>query len=661
MNLFVFDTETYPIIPGRLIPDLVCVSTAQPGDQAAARLFLKNEGVAQVRAAILRGDTIVGHNVAFDMAVVCNYDESLIPLVFEHYARGLVKDTKIRQELMDIAAGRKQGQDGMPSVFRLGTGWVNADYSLAGLQLYYLQQDRSAEKYAEDTWRLRYGSLDGLPVSQWPADARKYAMNDAAGTLAVYQSQAALGPVLDEDVQVRAAFALTLMSAWGIRTDEPYVTALERHMLAEQARNRRRLVQVGFLVGKALTKKERDEGRVPDFFVPHPKTGEPRPMRYGKDTKPIHAYVERVYERLGRRAPKTETGRVSTDKDVLYESGSRLLRLLADGGGVDKIIQTYLPVLKQGTKVPINAKFRILVNSGRTSCAEPNLQNLPTGRRVAGVRDCFIPRVGFKFVSVDYDTLELRSLAEVLYRLFGHSAMRDAIIEGRDLHVHVAAQILRTTYEDALTRYEAGEAAAKRARDCAKVANFGLPGGLGAATLVMYARKSYGVRITEREAQKLKEDWFKAWPEMRKYFAYKSNQVGLGDASIVSLISGMPRGGVGFCDGCNHDFQNAAAWGAKKALFAVARECYVDLGTALYGTRPVVFVHDEIIAEVPDETATEASLRLAEVMCAEMSGVLENVPATAKPALMDRWLKDAKPVWKGNKLCPWTKDAQANS
>jgi hypothetical protein len=37
------------------------------------------------------------------------------------------------------------------------------------------------------------------------------------------------------------------------------------------------------------------------------------------------------------------------------------------------------------------------------------------------------------FAFCDYDTLELRSLAHVLIELFGHSAMAEALREGKDL------------------------------------------------------------------------------------------------------------------------------------------------------------------------------------------------------------------------------------
>ena len=267
-------------------------------------------------------------------------------------------------------------------------------------------------------------------------------------------------------------------------------------------------------------------------------------------------------------------------------------------------------------------------------------------------------KVDYVFTSVDYDTFELRWLAEVCLRLFGESRLAEAFQKGLDPHTDVAAQILGITYEEAVAGLKSEDVEwkkkVKNARDCAKVANCGLPGGLGNDSLITFARKSYKVILSRDAAIRLKEDWLRALPEMRKFFAWKSQQVGIGDTQVTAVISGMVRGGVGYTDGCNLEFQNPAAWTAKKALFDVAYECYVDRGTALYGTRPVVFIHDEIVAEVPADKAHEASHRLAELMCAAAQPYAKTIPITASPALMERWYKGAEAVYDENKrLIPW--------
>jgi hypothetical protein len=50
--------------------------------------------------------------------------------------------------------------------------------------------DITADKSA-DSWRMRYGELRHVPISEWPVDAILYAINDAPNTLAPWLSQAA--------------------------------------------------------------------------------------------------------------------------------------------------------------------------------------------------------------------------------------------------------------------------------------------------------------------------------------------------------------------------------------------------------------------------------------------------------------------------------------
>ncbi len=649
MTIVAFDCETHLIRPGLLAPPLVCVSFSDGANYAWLRD--KEDGADEFETCLDAGDTLVGHNVAYDLGVLCAYRPSLIPKVFAALAAGRIKDTKVREELLDIAIGRKKIKS-REMIFRDGA-WVVPDYSLAALIKRYAGKDRFDDKSNPDSWRYRYAELDGVPVDQYPPAAYDYAIEDAADTLTVYRAQG--GDITDEDPQVRAAWALHLMSCWGIRTDGEAVTALEAALKAEVKENFALLLRAGYYKEGPLTSDDRKKGKDYDFVIPGKKPGAPpRPMKWVKDGDVLAARVEAAYAALGKEVPKTATGRVATDKDTLNESSDDELSMLSESGGVYKLLTTYVPVLKTGATVPINARFNVLRNTGRTSCSNPNLQNLPTGRRVGGVRECFIPRPGYYFVSVDYDTLELRALAQCNLNLFGQSKMAEVIRTGKDLHSYMAANMQGVTYDDFMVRLKAKDPVAKNARDCAKASNFGLPGGLGAATLIEYARTNYKVVITLEKAWELKNQFLTDWPEMNLYFKFISDRVGFGEASFTQFVSGRVRGGCGYCDGANGLFQGLAACGAKCALCAVTRECYVDSGTALYGSRPVAFIHDEILAEVPIHNAHAASMRLAEVMCIEMARYIPDVPITASPALMARWYKGATAVYApDNTLIPW--------
>jgi len=680
MNIVAFDTETHLIQPGLLTPKLVCVSVRLDYEDCGTLLFDRFAGTDYVES--LLNDPLshlVGHNVAYDLGVLCARRPELLPLVFKAMDAGRIWDTKVRQELLDIAFGRS-ARNGATFALRNGE-WVKAGYSLAGLSGHYLGKDRFAEKTDANAWRLRYAELEDVPLTEWPVEATHYAKEDAEDTLAIFLKQGGVdGALPTEQEQVRAAWALHLMSVWGIRTDAASVDALETVLLKEQARLRKRVIQAGILVPKRVPEDEaefheevvkRKKATKKDLQpaldgssveieyedgVAYVVTRATVPMRWSKDSKKLEAYTQRYLTRRGKDVELTATGRVSTAKGTLKDSGSFLLDLVADGGAVDKVIGTYLPALKEGKERPINAKFNVLVNTGRSSCEKPNLQQMPSGRKVGGTRECFVPRDGYVFVSVDYDTLELRALAQVCLVLFGKSEMAGAINADRDLHSQVGATMLGMTYEEVEKGKKQKGSKAKTARDAAKAFNFGAPGGLGAASLVTFARTNYGVILTEDQAREMKVQWLKAWPEMHRYFAWINQDVGLGEAVLRHPITGFVRGDVGYTDGCNHLFQHLAAQGAKRALYRAAREAYAEPDSAFFGSRPVVFVHDEIIAEVPEGRAAAASSRLAQIMCEEMALLIPDVKITASPTLMRYWTKDAVETYDTDgTLVPWEK------
>ena len=254
---------------------------------------------------------------------------------------------------------------------------------------------------------------------------------------------------------------------------------------------------------------------------------------------------------------------------------------------------------------------------------------------------------------MDYDTLELRALAEVCLLLFGKSEMAESINADRDLHSQVGATMLGMTYEEVEKGKKTKGSPAKTARDAAKVFNFGAPGGLGASSLVDYARAGYGVTITESQAREMKAQWLRAWPEMASYFQWVNDHVGLGEATLTHPVTGFVRGNVGYTDGCNHLFQHLAAMGAKRALFSAAKEAYADPTSPFFGSRPVVFVHDEIIAEVPEGKLHEAAFRLSQIMVEAMSTLIRRVKISATPAAMRRWTKEATDKYENGKLIPY--------
>ncbi len=187
---------------------------------------------------------------------------------------------------------------------------------------------------------------------------------------------------------------------------------------------------------------------------------------------------------------------------------------------------------------------------------------------------------------------------------------------------------------------------------CGQTANFGFPGGMSSDSFVGFA-KSLHVKIDPVLSKKIHEQWKRTWPEMKRYFNLVGNIVGkTGEGTVVVERTGFVRGGLSFTQACNHFFQHLTATGAKDALWHVTRECYTDRKSPLWGCRPVMFVHDEIITELPEDRAAEAIERQAEIMIEVMSRWIPSIPIKAGPVLMRRWHKGAKAIRVDGRLVP---------
>ena len=632
MKVVAFDTETHLIKQGCLAPKLVCLTTY---DGEEENLLLREEAIEWAHQALADDSLIlVGHNVRYDLGVLAAEDSTLMPLIFKAIDDDRVKDTQIREKLIFLAQGRLS--------YDYKTKKQRPSFSLATLVKNRFKVDLSDSKKGEDVWRLRYNELDGVPLEKWPVEAVSYAMDDAQWTYKVYQDQATpfkcegreyAGPdgVTNENEQMRAAWGLQLISLWGIRTDPEKVAELEDELIPRVEKLQQALEEAGL----TKTKKVKGEEKV------------------SKNMAAIRERVEAAYEKLGKPVPLTETGKTSTSREVLKASEDPLLEEFGSETNAEKLLTTYIPVLQSGTVVPLNPAYDLLKESGRTSSYNPNIQNVP---RMGGVREAYVPREGTVFIACDYSTLELCALSQVCLDLFGESEMAKAINKGKDLHLAVAANILGITYDAAQRRRKEGDEKVKEARQLSKALNFGFPGGMGAASFVNFAWAGYRVKLTEDEAQDLKRDWTVAWPEMQQFFRHVGSLGAMGNEfTVEQLRTGRLRGGTNYCAGCNTFFQGLAADGAKNAIWEVAKECYVREESPLFGCRPVAFIHDELLVEVPEgiEERTAAADRLAEVMVEAMKIYIPDVKIEAEPAAMRRWYKGAEEVRdeEGRLLC----------
>lgn len=631
MNTFRFDTETYLTRPGLLAPKIVCLQYAIDDDtpgrmkDGVITILSAKTAIHSVLKANLNEALFEGHNTAFDLGVICANFPDLTPLVFKMLAEGRGRDTMLREVLIEIANGNLQEDD-------------IKSFSLASIA----KKRLFVEVKKDDTWRLDYALLDDVPVDQWPADAIEYAHNDVRFLRDISRHQLKEFVPPDEWAQVCGAFALQLAAIWGVHTDPDKVREQQTRFDQERTKMQTILMNEGFMS---------DEGKIVQAKV--------------------RKAVEDACITAEREIPRTDKGAIKIDKDTceLLKEFNPALEALSRHNTANKMLATYLEPLSFGSQYAMTSRPNPLVATGRTSWGggsmEPyspwwpkrddyiiesqkvgtNMQNFP---QMPGIRECVVPRPGFYFASVDYSSLELRTLGQACLWLVGKSTLAQGYQRDVDWdpHTYFAGQLINIDYETALRRKAEDKNFKKGPRQVAKAANFSLPGGVGARKLSVMFKKLYeqgqlAQPYSEDDCREIRSSWLQAYPEMQDYFELAS-YYSESNKPITQLVSNRVRGGVRFTSCCNSFFQGLAADLAKRALFYVSQACYVEPKSPLFGSRVVAFIHDEIIAEVPIDRSSDAAFEISRLMNKAYAEFCPDVPGASEPALMTHWTKKAE-------------------
>lgn len=212
----------------------------------------------------------------------------------------------------------------------------------------------------------------------------------------------------------------------------------------------------------------------------------------------------------GRYAYKREEGKITTNSDTLKVLArqikkerpaiSKLINLILSYRVKSKIIGTYVTGLLERTDADgrVRGDFNLHgTATGRLSCSNPNLQNIPDASHVGfDIRKAYVPPPGWVMLEADYSQLELRIAA-----LFSQDPiLLDAYRNGADIHQEVAYMLWQKP-KDEITKYE---------RYLAKCMNFGVIYGRGAKSIA-----------TGPEMDNLVEMSGRSWSEkeINEYFA----------------------------------------------------------------------------------------------------------------------------------------------
>lgn len=739
-----FDYETELFGPENLAPDPIALSACLQDDPSHRRIDqLDLEDVDSLELAtcadrdlepLIRSlleaaqdpDTLlVGANVAFDLAVACNQHFDLYPAVFDLLESGKIADIQVREKLLNLAdtgdLEYRQAPDGSSR---------KLDYSLAGLVKDYLGIEVEGKAKTkdgkppegDDAWRLNYGLLRDVPLAEWPAEAVDYSVLDSAYPALVYRCQAdrakeieqriGSDPLKTEAFRGMVRFSLYLMSKLGVCVDpEEHAKVVEELKEALQPEKLSLLVEAGILRPGRPSEPyaNRAKAHVEGCKGKARKTCDcPLKMKAPKKPSINKAKLEEHVLFLKKEYPEAVELRYSEKENLILDKTfmqdhSKLcpvLRQYQDRQAVQKLVTTDLPRMEwpKGSGTParvLHAGFDFLKETGRTSSFASksypswNCQN-PHPR----VRPAIVPREGYYFYSVDYSGMELVTLAQRCYDLFGFSVLRDVINSGKDAHAYLGAYLayfLSDEFHESVDEAHGGQQPSgeelyeaflackysenaevrkffKHYRTFAKPTGLGYPGGLGPDTFVEYAHATYKIECSAELAADLREVWLKAFPEMKLYLAWINTSCKDPHHSgkyCYTTRWGMYRAAASYCAAANGaGLQSPSAEGALLAVCEVVRATVANQSSVLYpdsrGDRhnALLFIHDEIIGEARIDCAHEVAHEVARIMVECMSKVTPDVTPSAAPVLMLRWEKAAEAVYDENgRLVPWERGA----
>lgn len=621
------DSETCLIMPGCRAPPLVCVTAVSSTMQ---ELFKWDDPeLFEFLRDAFEKETTTGANFAYDLAVFIRAFPELERCILGALEDGRVRDTQMTEKLLDLREGKFRFEEDEEGTIHY------RGYSLNDISKRY---GLGSKKW--DEWKLRYTELRHEPLENWPRAAVGYAITDAVLTSKIDGLQQKKNPPKNAVAQMQAHMMLHFISCRGIRTSHDRVAQLKKEAQALIDSLEPALFDAGLL----RFEKGQAKRRVKEAVKRMAKLqGCDAPLTAkGEELKAQGHDVVALAKREGKFVSVNATACAETDDAALqaYAKYTQAVNLMSGS------IKDY----ERGAFIPIQPRFEPLMETGRTACRAPNIQNT---RRVLGIRECFVPRDGYVFLDTDVDLAELHSLAEVCYHLFGKSALGDALNAGLDVHLWLGSKIVGREYD--YEAYAAGDEQLKAARQFAKAPNFGFPGGCGATRFVGIA-KTFGHEIDYRTAHETRQMWFATWPEMKDFFEYVSQcRDENGWYYVKQHGTDRVRSRATFTAACNSHFQGLTSDAIKAVGWEIFKRQRLQKDSALHGTFIVNMIHDEYLLECPKEQVHEAGAELKEVVENTYNKFVPRCPTTAQVIAMDCWSKRWKdPKFdRGGRLVPW--------
>lgn len=338
-------------------------------------------------------------------------------------------------------------------------------------------------------------------------------------------------------------------------------------------------------------------------------------INWNSSSQVAKVFIDQLHMPILKR---TEKGAVSIDGEALDDyayMGYDVAKILVEYKQVVRDIGMFLePWLSKSVNSRVYPTFNIdTVRTGRTSCSEPNLQQVP---RDKALRTLFNAKEGYVLFEADYSQVELR----IACQFANESTMHKVYNENGDIHTTTAQAI---TGKQEVTKAE---------RRDAKVVNFGFLYGMSAKGFQNYAKTGYGMRITEQQATEMRNRYFATYRDLPVWYEHQKG-VCKRDGGVYTLfgrfreLSDIYSNNYKLKSGAERcSFNTPVQSTASDILLSAA----IEINDCLPDVDIVCTVHDSILMEVPEAKKDEYLERVRNIMLhpklLDFFGVKLNVP-----------------------------------
>jgi DNA polymerase I len=315
-----------------------------------------------------------------------------------------------------------------------------------------------------------------------------------------------------------------------------------------------------------------------------------------------------LFTKLGIKPPKkTATGH-STNAEVLESLKDRypIAEKLIEYRTLEKLRSTYvdsLPGMINSATSRIHCTFnQSVAATGRLSCQDPNLQNIPVRTSVGRlIREAFRPqKEGWSYLAADYSQIELRILAH----LSEDPILMEAFTSKQDIHTYTASLIFGIPLESVTQeqRYQA------------KAVNFG----------IIYGQQAFGLAqglgIDNKEAAIFIKMYFQRYQKVKEFIEHSKESARKSGRAItafgrerlipeITSTNGMIRA-TAERFAVNTPIQGTQADLIKSAMLKIDERIIQE---KMQGYM-ILQIHDELIFEVPNDELDAMSKLVKETM-----------------------------------------------